>query len=168
MGPTCRRSRISSREKCLRRTRAATPCGDSLGTRLSNNLSGSRRVSTWAPICGSRRSARSCADSRKNTELKPGRCGWPLRECAGPRWHSLRFGEFGVGKSLAQLLNQRIVAAFDAAEARMGGETRLFHSLDYRPALAANARFTRVAPATDCIGTGFESKSLKSNLILRH
>src|ERR1700677_1104206 len=69
MGPTCVRSIRSSREKVFRRTSAATPCGDSLGTRLSNNLSGKSSVSTCAPICGSRRSARSCADSRKNTAL---------------------------------------------------------------------------------------------------
>jgi hypothetical protein len=37
------------------------------------------------------------------------------------------------GKGLAQLFNQRVVAAFNAAKARVGGEARLFHLFfDYR------------------------------------
>src|ERR1022692_3303449 len=132
MGPTCMRSVTSSRENCLRRTRAATPCGDSLGTRLSNNLSGSRRVSTWAPICGSRRSARSCADSKEyRTETQATADGF-FQDAQAFDGTISGFGEFGVGKCLAELLDQGVVAAFNAAEAIVGGGARLFHSLDYR------------------------------------
>jgi hypothetical protein len=67
IGPTCKRSKTSSVENCFTCTSAATPCGASLGTLALKSLSGSSRVSTCVPICGSRRSARFCADSRKNT-----------------------------------------------------------------------------------------------------
>src|SRR5207248_1935147 len=66
-GPDDGCSRISANENFFTWTSAATPCGVSLGTVASNNLSGSNSVSTWEPICGSRRAARGCADSLKNT-----------------------------------------------------------------------------------------------------
>ena len=37
--------------------------------------------------------------------------------------------EFSVGKGLPQLLDERIVAAFDAAKARVSGETGWLHRL---------------------------------------
>src|SRR6266478_6393319 len=64
-GPDDGCSRISANENFLKWTNAATPCGVSLGTVAPNSLSGSSSVSTWEPICGSRRAARGCADSLK-------------------------------------------------------------------------------------------------------
>lgn len=65
--PACILRMMSSGECSFRRTKAATPWGESLGTALENSLSGSNRVSACAPICGSSRAALFSADSLKNT-----------------------------------------------------------------------------------------------------
>ena len=117
-GPPAALANTSSRVKSFHRTRAATPCGASLGTTLANSLSGSRSVSTWAPSWG-----------RK--PLCPGRGRLAEKDCLKAQAAANGFfqnsqafngavplrGELAAGEGPAQLFDQSIVASLDAAQA---------------------------------------------------
>ena len=107
----------SSNANDFTRTRAATPCGVSLGTALAKTSSGSSSASVCADNCGSSLCTRSLADSLKKTVSEP-------QSAADRLFHdvhafhgnlALRIG-CSLGESAAQLLHARILAAVDAAQ----------------------------------------------------
>ena len=85
-----------------------------------------------AAICGRSRSARSCADSRKNTALKRSPLRMASSRMRNPSMaQSPAVGEFGAGKGLAQLLHQWVVASFNAAEPMLAREQRVLRSFSF-------------------------------------
>src|SRR5206468_7557907 len=94
-GPACALAITSSGECSFQRTRAATPCGVSLGTTLANSLSGRSRVSTFAPIWGSSLAALFCAELLKNTARKRS----PLR-MASSRMRTPSMAQYPSGVAL--------------------------------------------------------------------
>ena len=105
-----------SRRNDFTRTRAATPCGVSLGTALAKTASGSSRASVWDDSCGSSLCARSRADSLKKTVLEP-------QAAADRLFHQVH----AFDRNLALLVGAA------SAKARRSSFTRAFWRLSIAP-----------------------------------